>query len=102
MEFLKQRWQKALDAGAADRDAIDAEARAVFAAHGKRNPPCPSLKPRGNRDSAPNHPLPDPPRKGEGVEHALTEGAEEQAFTELCFLCDLLLHQSFDGYALYV
>jgi len=30
---LKQRWQKALNAAAADREAIDAQARAVFAAH---------------------------------------------------------------------
>ena len=30
---LKQRWQKALDAAAADRKAIDAQARAVFAGH---------------------------------------------------------------------
>src|SRR5688572_5875471 len=30
---LKQRWQKALDAATADREAIDAQARAVFAAH---------------------------------------------------------------------
>ncbi len=30
---MKQRWQKALDAAAADREAIDKQARAVFAAH---------------------------------------------------------------------
>jgi DNA-binding phage protein len=30
---LKQRWQKALNSAAADREAIDAQARAVFAAH---------------------------------------------------------------------
>ena len=30
---VKQRWQKALDDAAADREAIDAQARAVFAAH---------------------------------------------------------------------
>src|SRR5688572_27880758 len=30
---LKQRWQKALDAATADREMIDAQARAVFAAH---------------------------------------------------------------------
>jgi DNA-binding phage protein len=30
---VKQRWQKALDAASEDRDAIDAHARAVFAAH---------------------------------------------------------------------
>jgi len=29
----KQRWERALDAAATDRDAIDAQARAVFAAH---------------------------------------------------------------------
>jgi hypothetical protein len=31
--LLEQRWQKALDAATADREAIDAQARAVFAAH---------------------------------------------------------------------
>jgi len=30
---IKQRWQKSLDAAAADRETIDAQARAVFAAH---------------------------------------------------------------------
>jgi DNA-binding phage protein len=30
---VKQRWQKALDAAATDRETIDAQARAVFAAH---------------------------------------------------------------------
>lgn len=30
---MKQRWEKALDAAATDREAIDAQARAVFAAH---------------------------------------------------------------------
>lgn len=30
---MKQRWEKALDASAADRAATDAQARAVFAAH---------------------------------------------------------------------
>ena len=30
---VKQCWQKALDAASADREAIDAQARAVFAAH---------------------------------------------------------------------
>lgn len=30
---VKQRWQKALDAAATDQQAIDAQARAVFAAH---------------------------------------------------------------------
>jgi len=30
---IKQRWQKALDAAAADRETIDSQARAVFAAH---------------------------------------------------------------------
>jgi DNA-binding phage protein len=30
---MKQRWEKALDAAATDRKAIDAQARAVFAAH---------------------------------------------------------------------
>jgi hypothetical protein len=36
---IKQRWQKALDAAAADRQAIDARARAVFAAREIRNKP---------------------------------------------------------------
>lgn len=30
---VKQRWQKALSGAAADREAIDAQAHAVFAAH---------------------------------------------------------------------
>jgi hypothetical protein len=36
-DLLKQRWQKALDAAASDREAIDAQARAVFAADEIRN-----------------------------------------------------------------
>jgi DNA-binding phage protein len=32
-DTVKERWEKALDAAAADREAIDAQARAVFAAH---------------------------------------------------------------------
>src|SRR5258707_14582863 len=30
---IKQHWQKALDASTSDREAIDAQAQAVFAAH---------------------------------------------------------------------
>ena len=30
---IKQRWQQALDAATTDREAVDAQARAVFAAH---------------------------------------------------------------------
>jgi hypothetical protein len=36
---LLERWRKALDAATADREAIDAQARAVFAGHDMRNPP---------------------------------------------------------------
>ena len=32
-DHVKQRWQKALDAAATDRQTIDSQARAVFAAH---------------------------------------------------------------------
>jgi DNA-binding phage protein len=31
---VKERWKKALDAAAADKEAIDAQARAVFSAYG--------------------------------------------------------------------